>query len=140
MGACPPVRSPIHRLIPINGRGVDAMWRSFSLALSSQDTKSGLEGGEYGRYKIYLYTDTSETQKPRPQAQDRYPKCGGHSRMGTDKSLSSVADVHTLMVPRLSLDYHGGHWDKWNCHSGGDFLDECPTAVLGHLFTQGYRR
>merc|ERR1711936_838010 len=95
--------------ISIDGRGVDAMWRSFSLVLPSQDTKSGLEGGEYGRYKIYLYTDTSETQKPRPQTQDRYPKCGGHSRMGTDKSLSLVADVRTSMVPGLSTDYPRGH-------------------------------
>ena len=36
--------------------------------------------------------------------------------------LSSVADVHTLMVPRLSPDCHGGHWDKWNCHTGISLL------------------
>ena len=103
---------------------------------SSQDTKSGLEGGEYGKYKIYLYTDTSETQKPRPQAQDRYPKCGGHSRMGTDKSLSSVADAHTLMVPRLSQDCHGGHWDKWNCHSGISLLRVTRGGSVPRVYSE----
>ena len=37
-------------------------------------------------------------------------------------------DVHVL-----STDYHRGHKDLLNCHWGGDFLDECLTAVLGCL-------
>ena len=37
-------------------------------------------------------------------------------------------DVHVL-----STDYHRGHLDLLNCHWGGDFLDECLTAVLGCL-------
>merc|ERR1711997_1165344 len=38
-------------------------------------------------------------------------------------------DVHVL-----STDYHREHLDLLNCHWGGDFLDECLTAVLGCLF------
>ena len=37
-------------------------------------------------------------------------------------------DVHVL-----STDYHRGHLDLLKCHWGGDFLDECLTAVLGCL-------
>ena len=37
-------------------------------------------------------------------------------------------DVHVL-----STDYHRGHKDLLKCHWGGDFLDECLTAVLGCL-------
>ena len=42
---------------------------------------------------------TSETQKLLPQTRDRYPECGGHSRMGTDKSTRSttVPDVDNRM-------------------------------------------
>ena len=62
----------VHQMIPRLGhlpRNQKVGWRGESLAGIS------LPG-------------TSETQKLLPQTWDRYPKCGGHSRMGTDKSFA----------------------------------------------------
>ena len=62
----------VHQMIPRLGhlpRNQKVCWRGESLA--------GI-----------TLPGTSETQKLLPQTWDRYPKCGGHSRMGTDKSFA----------------------------------------------------
>ena len=102
--ACLPDRSPIHWLVPINGRGEVAMWRFLRLVHQMiprlghlpRNQKVGWRGESLAGI---LLPGTSETQKLLPQTRDRYPECGGHSRMGTDKSIRSttVPDVDNRM-------------------------------------------
>merc|ERR1711994_12511 len=57
--------------------------------------------------------------------------------MGTDKSFAhprwQMWTTGCSCAVYAYTDYHRGHKDLLNCHWGGDFLDECLTAVLGCL-------